>query len=117
MATPDEKRILALLRKIPVLSDAPSEALQKLLPGAKLGSFRARQVIYLPGDRAAGVHFLSSGRIKISKVTRDGKELTLAYRTTGDFFGEPCVLEGGPREEMAESMEVSTTIEVERSLV
>ena len=53
------------------------------------------------------MHFLTTGRIKISKVTRDGKELTLAYRTEGDFFGEPCLLEGGPREEMAEAMDAS----------
>src|SRR6185503_2407729 len=55
--------------------------------------------------------------IKISKVTRDGKELTLAYRTEGDFFGEPCLLEGGPREEMAEAMDASTTVEVSREAV
>jgi CRP/FNR family transcriptional regulator, cyclic AMP receptor protein len=63
------------------------------------------------------VHFLASGRIKISKVTRDGKELTLAYRAEGDFFGEPCLLEGGPREEMAEAMDASIAVEVERELV
>ena len=62
----------------------------------KLETFRARQVVYLPGDRAVGVHFLANGRVKISKVTRDGKELTLAYRTTGDFFGETCLLDGRP---------------------
>jgi CRP-like cAMP-binding protein len=53
--------------------------------------------------------------VKISKVTRDGKELTLAYRTAGDFFGESALLEGGPREEMVEAMEVTATVEVERS--
>ena len=71
-------------------------------------------MIYLPGDRSQGVHFLASGRIKISKVTRDGKELTLAYRGEGDFFGEPCLLDGGPREEMAEAMDASVTVEVAR---
>lgn len=114
MPTPEERRIVAMLRKIPVLADAGTEALARTAGSARLGSFRARQVVYLPGDKAEGVHFLVAGRIKISKVTRDGKELTLAYRAGGDFFGEPCLLEGGPREEMAESMESSTTVEVER---
>src|SRR3954465_12280596 len=91
--------------------------MQALLPGVAMGTYRARQVIYLPGDRAQGVHFLASGRIKISKVTRDGKELTLAYRAEGDFFGEPCLLEGGPREEMAEAMDASIAVEVEGELV
>ena len=117
MGTADEKRALGLLRKCDVLVDISSEILSQLLPNVKVGTFRPRQVIYLPGDRAQGVHFLSSGRIKISKVTRDGKELTLAYRTEGDFFGEPCLLEGGPREEMAEAMDPSLTVEVDRELL
>lgn len=117
MGTADEKRALGLLRKCDVLADISAEILSQLLPNVKVGTFRPRQVIYLPGDRAQGVHFLSSGRIKISKVTRDGKELTLAYRSEGDFFGEPCLLEGGPREEMAEAMDPSLTVEVDRELL
>jgi CRP-like cAMP-binding protein len=117
MPTAEDKRAIGLLRKCEVLADISVEALQPLLPNIKIGTYRPRQVIYLPGDRAQGVHFLASGRIKVSKVTRDGKELTLAYRTEGDFFGEPCLLDGGPREEMAEAMDASVTVEVERELL
>ncbi|SRR6266540_590271 len=117
MPTGEEKQALALLHHCDVLSEVSQETLQSLLAGVTLASFRPRQVIYLPGDRAQGVHFLASGRIKISKVTRDGKELTLAYRSEGDFFGEPCLLDGGPREEMAEAMDASTTVEVPRELL
>src|SRR4029077_5024710 len=117
MPTGEEKQAVGLLRRCDVLSEVSNEALQALLPGVTISNHRPRQVIYLPGDRAQGVHFLSSGRIKISKVTRDGKELTLAYRSEGDFFGEPCLLEGGPREEMAEAMDASVTVEVGRELL
>jgi CRP/FNR family cyclic AMP-dependent transcriptional regulator len=117
MSAHDAQHPIALLRKCDVLSESPNDILERLMPGLNLGTFRPRQVIYLPGDRAQGVHFLISGRIKISKVTRDGKELTLAYRSEGDFFGEPCLLDGGPREEMAEAMDASTTIEVSREAV
>ena len=114
MPTAEEKRTLGLLRKCDVLSRVPVEAILRLVAGAKSTGFRARQVIYLPGDRAQGVFFLAQGRVKISKVTRDGKELTLAYRTASDFFGEPCLMEGGPREEMAEAMEATLAVEVDR---
>jgi CRP/FNR family transcriptional regulator, cyclic AMP receptor protein len=117
MPTAEEKRTLSLLRKCEVLAEVPTEVVQRLLPGATLGGYRARQVVYLPGDRAQGVFFLAQGRVKISKVTRDGKELTLAYRTGGDFFGEPCLLEGGPREEMAEAMEATLAVEVDREVL
>jgi CRP-like cAMP-binding protein len=115
MAHAEEKRILGILRKSPVLADASVEALARLATAAQLQSYQPRRVVFLPGGRAVGVHFLASGRVKISKVTRDGKELTLAYRTAGDFFGESALLEGGPREEMVEAMEVTATVEVERS--
>jgi CRP/FNR family transcriptional regulator, cyclic AMP receptor protein len=114
MPTADEKRTLGLLRKSDVLAHVPVDAVQKMLPGAKVSGYRARQVVYLPGDRAQSVFFVAQGRVKISKVTRDGKELTLAYRAGGDFFGEPCLLEGGPREEMAEAMEATMAVEVDR---
>jgi len=114
MPTTEEKRMLGLLRKCDVLSQVPADAILRLVAGARSSGYRARQVIYLPGDRAQGVFFLAQGRVKISKVTRDGKELTLAYRTACDFFGEPCLLEGGPREEMAEAMEPTLAVEVDR---
>jgi CRP/FNR family cyclic AMP-dependent transcriptional regulator len=114
MPTAEEKRTLSLLRKCDVLSNVPLDAVMRMLPGAKIGGYRARQVVYLPGDRAQGVFFVAQGRVKISKVTRDGKELTLAYRAGADFFGEPCLLEGGPREEMAEAMEATLAVEVDR---
>jgi len=114
MPTAEEKKIIALLRKVDVLSETPAEILAKLVGGAKLGNYRPRQVVYLPGDRAQGVFFLAQGRVKISKVTRDGKELTLAYRSSSEFFGEPCLLQGGPLEEMAEAMDTSQAVEVER---
>jgi CRP/FNR family cyclic AMP-dependent transcriptional regulator len=112
MPTAEEKKILSVLKKADALTDASSATISALAEGAQMGTYRARQVVYLPGDRAAGIHFLANGRVKISKVTRDGKELTLAYRAAGDFFGETCLLDGRPREEMVEAMEPCTTVEV-----
>lgn len=114
MPNAEERRALGVLRKAPSLADLPQEELSKLLVGAELRQYRARQVVYLPGDRASGVYFLGAGRVKVSKVTRDGKELTLAYRNAGDFFGETCLLDGGPREEMVEAMEPTTAVELEK---
>src|ERR1039457_1984172 len=115
MSQAEEKRVVQILRKCPVLVDAPAETLAKLAATAQTQSYRARQVVYLPGDRANTVRFIASGRVKVSKVTRDGKELTLAYRTGGDYFGETCLLEGGPREEMVEAMESTTGVELDRT--
>jgi len=111
----DEKRILWFLKKVPILADLGTDVVGRLAERVEMREIRRRQVIYLPGDPGAAVFFVNGGRVKVSKVTRDGKELTLAYRMPGEVFGETCLIDGGPREEMAEAMENALITEVERS--
>lgn len=108
----DGARLADLLRRMNILSAAPAGALFDLAAQLEILDFRPRQVVYLPGDRARGVYFLASGRVKLSKVTRDGKELTLSYRDVGDLFGEGMLVGDGPREEMAEAMEQTLALVV-----
>src|SRR5215475_5116003 len=110
----DEKRALWYLKKIPLFQDLSADTMHRLVQCIELKEVRRRQVVYLPGDPGQAVYFVNGGRVKISKVTRDGKELTLAYRGPGELFGELCMLEGGPREEMAEAMENAMITEFAR---
>jgi CRP-like cAMP-binding protein len=100
----DEKRALWYLRKIPLLEGVAPQKLEELVAQVEIREIPRRQVIYLPGDPGDKVFFINGGRVKCSKVTRDGKELTLAYRGAGHIFGELCVMDGAPRDEMAEAM-------------
>jgi len=111
----DEKRTLWYLKKVPILGDLGAEALARLAEKVEMKEIRRRQVLYLPGDPGQAVYFVNGGRVKVSKVTRDGKELTLAYRGPGEIFGETCLIDGGPREEMAEAMENALVTEIERT--
>ena len=112
-AVQDEKRALWYLKKLPLLADLGPEVLQRLAERVQLTEVRRRRVVYLPGDPGNALYFVNGGRVKISKVTRDGKELTLAYRGPGDLFGELVLIDGGPREEMAEAMENALITEIE----
>jgi len=110
----EDQRALWYLKKIPLFQDLGPEAMTRLAETVQIAEIRRRQVIYLPGDPGRTVYFVNGGRVKISKVTRDGKELTLAYRGPGELFGEIALIEGGPREEMAEAMENALLTEMER---
>jgi CRP-like cAMP-binding protein len=110
----DEKRALWYLKKIPLFQDLSHDTMHRLVTCIEMREVRRRQVIYLPGDPGQAVFFVNGGRVKISKVTRDGKELTLAYRGPGEVFGELVMIDGGPREEMAEAMENALITELER---
>ena len=80
----DEKRALWYIKKIPLFQDVSHDTIHKLVQCVELKEVRRRQVVYLPGDPGQAVYFVNGGRVKISKVTRDGKELTLAYRGPGE---------------------------------
>jgi len=111
----DAKRTLWYLKKIPILAELGPEVLARLSERIQLREVRRREVVYLPGDPGNSMFIVNGGRIKISKVTRDGKALTLNYVGPSEIFGETCLIEGGPREEMAEAMENSMITELERT--
>jgi CRP-like cAMP-binding protein len=112
----DDKRTLAHLKKVPLLQELPAEVLRSLVPHAEMKEYRKRQVVFLPGDPGNTVLFVHQGRIKVSKVTLDGKELTLAYRGPGDLCGELSLVAGGPREEMAEAADALLITELNRDV-
>lgn len=113
----DEKRALWYLRKIPLLEGLSTEQYRDLIPDVEVRDLQRRQIVYLPGDPGEHVFFIQGGRIKCSKVSRDGKELTLTYIAAGEFFGELCVLDGKPREEMAEAMKNSIVTALPRESI
>jgi CRP/FNR family cyclic AMP-dependent transcriptional regulator len=112
---PEDKRVLWYLKKVPLLGELTADAMANLAETVEMKEIRRRQVIYLPGDPGSAVYLVNGGRVKVSKVTRDGKELTLAYRGPGEIFGETCLIDGGPREEMAEAMENALVTEIQRT--
>jgi CRP-like cAMP-binding protein len=89
--------------------------LARLADRVELREAKRREVIYLPGDPGNSLFLVHGGRIKVSKVTRDGKSLTLSYCGPAELFGENCLLDGGPRTEMAEAVENALLSAVSRT--
>jgi len=107
------KRVLWYLRKVPLLADLGPDAIARMAERVELREARRRDVIYLPGDPGRSLFFVHGGRIKVSKVTRDGKSLTLRI-TARRAVGDSCLLDGGPRTEMAEAVENALLSEIDR---
>lgn len=58
---------------------------------------RARDIVYLPGDGADAVYFLSAGEIRLAYYEAEGKQLDVPACEPGDIFGELEVLLGTTR--------------------
>ncbi len=112
----DVNRTLWYLKKIPLLAELGADSLARLAESVEVREIRRREVVYLPGDPGQALFFVNGGRVKISKVTRDGKALTLNYCGPSEVFGETCLVNGGPREEMAEALENAVITAVERDV-
>jgi len=110
----DTKRVLWYLKKVPLLAELAPDVLARLADRVEMREVRRRDVVYLPGDPGESLFLVNGGRVKISKVTRDGKALTLSYCGPSEMFGETCLVDGGPRQEMAEAMENAMITEIAR---
>jgi CRP/FNR family cyclic AMP-dependent transcriptional regulator len=66
----------------------PMTILATLGKGAKVVAFLKEQVIFFQGDPADAVFFVQKGEIKLSVVSRFGKEAVLGISHKGEFFGE-----------------------------
>lgn len=64
---------------------------------------RRKEVVYLPGEPGDRVYVLKRGVVKIATLMEDGREMILALLRPGEVFGEESVLDGAPRDHMAEA--------------
>ena len=110
----DPKRTLWYLKKVSLLAEAGPEVLARLSERVEMREVRRREVVYLPGDASRSVFFVCGGRVKICKVTRDGKSLTLGYCGPSEMFGESCLVGVAARTEMAEAVENALLAEIDR---
>jgi CRP-like cAMP-binding protein len=60
-------------------------------------SFDPNQVIFARGDTGREIYLVVSGRVRISVLTAEGRELSFAHAEPGSIFGEIAMLDGGPR--------------------
>ncbi|MBL8763257.1 MAG: cyclic nucleotide-binding domain-containing protein [Phycisphaerae bacterium] len=84
------------LRNVPIFEGLPASAIDRLRASAELHTFKAGTPIVTEGDAADGMFLIRNGQVRVSKKMPGG-ELTLAYLTRGDFFGEIGLLRGTTR--------------------
>jgi len=66
----------------------PRSFLATIGEGRKILSFEKKQTIFTQGDVADSVFYLQTGKIKLTVVSKTGKEATIAILTDNAFFGE-----------------------------
>ncbi|MCW3060104.1 MAG: transcriptional regulator, Crp/Fnr family [Capsulimonas sp.] len=94
--------------QVPVLAALPEETQKRLERIAEQRQYRRRQVIHFADQAGDFLFLLCSGRVKVSRVSEQGREVTLGLIEGSQIFGETGLLaENLPYELMAETLEDS----------
>jgi CRP/FNR family transcriptional regulator, LitR-dependent transcriptional activator len=72
-------------------------------------NYARRQTLYHNGDPARSVFRVRDGLVRITRMTPEGRVMTVRHVLPGDFFGEEAFMDGN-REEIAEAL---TTAQIE----
>lgn len=72
-------------------------------------------VIFSQGDLATDVCYVQQGSVKLSVLSRTGKEAVVAILSRGDFFGEGCLAAQPRRMATASAMSASTILVISKA--
>jgi CRP-like cAMP-binding protein len=75
-----------------------------------------KEIIYFPEERSDNIYLLKEGKVKISRVSEDGKKTTLHLIGPGEIFGESAILGQDKRENIAEVVEDATICSINRTM-
>lgn len=93
------------LSKIPLFEGLPEVQLERLASIATKKVFNKEGVIFFEGSESAGFYIVIFGRVKIYKLSADGKEQILHFFGPGEPFGEVPAFTGGRFPANAEAVE------------
>lgn len=91
-------------RKLGGIRFDPRKFLETVANGRATSSYRPRQIIFAQGDAADSVLYIRKGEIKLTNVSRDGKEAVIGILDKEEFLGEGCLIGQAKRRATATAM-------------
>ena len=87
---------LDIIKNAPLFNGLPEQYLEDLRQIAHEKSYTRGATIFLDGDDGNGFYVVLEGKVKISKISSEGKEQILHIFGTGEPIGEVPVFTGTP---------------------
>jgi CRP-like cAMP-binding protein len=92
----------------------PQSFLASVRTGKSIVRYQQARPIFQQGDAADAVFYIEKGKVKITVVSKQGKEGVIAILEPGEFFGEGCLTGQPLRLETAGAMEECVIIRIEK---
>ncbi|MEM1307220.1 MAG: Crp/Fnr family transcriptional regulator [Pseudomonadota bacterium] len=93
----DATSLMAVLGQTELFSGLDDDALESAAAAMRRSSYTAGQMICGRGDPGNEMYLVLEGRVKVSVLNADGRELAFSHISDGDMFGEIAMFDGGER--------------------
>jgi CRP-like cAMP-binding protein len=103
-----------MLRQVPLFRDLRPAEIEQVLGFSAEQRVPRGTLLFQRGDPGSSMMAVLRGRIRISAVSPEGKEVTLNVIEPGGIFGEIALLDGKPRTADATAVEDSVLLTIER---
>jgi CRP-like cAMP-binding protein len=87
---------IEVVRSVPYFAHLDETASRAVAQGAISRQYGVGEILFLEGDPCAGLYIVEKGRVKLYKVSPQGREQVVKWLGPGEFFNEVAVLDGGP---------------------
>ncbi|MBN2797995.1 MAG: Crp/Fnr family transcriptional regulator [Deltaproteobacteria bacterium] len=95
-------------KNLPLFEGVQTAPLERFLAQVEPQDWLKKRMVWSPGDPSEHVFFIRSGVVKTSKISDEGRELTLQFYTRNDIFGEMAIFSPGDHSTHAEAYEDSS---------
>lgn len=117
MTEPHELPLPAILERVPYLAALPAPLASELRTAMVRREFEPGALIFLEGEPSAGLHLIARGKVRIFKMSIEGKEQGLHLLGPGDVFNDVSALDGGPNPASAMALEPTAVWILPRNLL
>jgi len=93
-----------LLKRCPLFAGLKEEDLKKIRALASVKQVRKKEILFSQGEEAKGFYVILSGRIKLYKISPEGKEQILHVVSSPDAFAEAALFVEGSYPAFAEAL-------------
>ena len=102
------------IKKIELFKNLSEEELKELEPYLIQTTYKKKEDIFTEGDSPEWFYIVSKGKVKVTKLSHEGKEIILEIISPFDIFGGVAVLRNFPYPANAVAMEDSEVIKISR---
>ena len=105
---------ISLLKFIPLFSELSDDDLHAIAQVSMQHSFRKDNMVLIEEEVGSTMFIILEGRVKISRISDEGREVILSIMSEGDFFGEMSILDGQARSANVVTLEDSSILVIHR---